>query len=1408
MKKLYKRIFGIILALALCFSSIPAYAITNQDDTTVTEQTEETTVTEQADENQNEENSTEPPEEPTNEDVSETDEESEPDEMIDDFEQLDIGIMQTSGYTTWHTRSDYRIYYGNHRTSYYTANGNPAFCLNPNQSGIDTGTYSISRYIYPGTGYDLLIKGAWYLYGGPGYNSVKHNLFDDPDGELAYAYSHAILAYMWTGDEANAFIGQSAGAKQHFHNVIASVNSQAMPPSNFWVFVYNEENTELQTFLGWEYTPTGSLEIIKTSSNPGMTDNNPLYSLEGAVFDVFNGANQKLGSITTDINGRGRLDDIDAGQSGLFIVEVKPPKGFALYTERVQFEIVSGQTTTVTVSNKPQNDPVGIILRKQDADTSAPTAQGNALLSGAEFTVKYYAGLYSNASQLAGVAPARTWVLRTNENGVAFLLPSFLVSGDPFYYSGNGNPTLPLGTLTIQETKAPEGYLINNELFIRQITSDGVAESVFTYNVPIVPDNVIRGGVEIEKWDIERNQARQKQGDATLAGAVLDIWNRSVNSVVVGGKVYAPNTVVYTMTTNADGFAGTANNLLPYGDYEIIERMPPTGYLNTGIISQSFNIRQNGVIVSLKASDAVIKNDIIRGGVEIEKWDIERDQTKLKQGEGTLALAVFDIWNRSADSVLVNGVLRPPNTVVHTMVTDTDGWAGTSNTLLPYGSYEIIERLPPTGYLNSGITKQSFQIRQHGVIVNLSTSDGAIKNYVVRGGVEIEKWDIERDQTKLKQGDATLEGAVFDIWNRSADSVIVNGVLRAPNTVVHTITTNADGWAGTEGNLLPYGNYEIIERTPPTGYLNTGIIRQSFQIRQHGVIVSLRTGSTVIKNDIIRGGVYIEKWDNEIDRREAQGNATLEGAVFEIVNRSIDSVLVKGVLYANGEVVFTLKTDSEGTAQTSNDLLPYGTYEIREVSPPLRGYLATGVLSRIFEIREHGVIVEMNTTDTAIKNDPIRGDLRGVKISGGNAYRMAGVPFRITSITTGESHVIITDANGEFNTHSSWNPHSQNTNRGETDRDGIWFGEIETLNDDVGALLFDTYLIEELRCEANEGRELFLFEVSVYRHNHVINLGTLTNEYVPVPEIGTTAMDRETTTNKAFVSETTTLIDTVYYSGLQPGKWYTLKGILMDKATGKPLLDDGEEITSELTFRAFAEAGAVTMEFTFNSLLLGGKSVVVFEHLYLDGIEIATHADIDDEGQTVTFFDPEIGTDATGKDGNKIIPLDEKAVVIDVVKYENLVAGETYTLKGILMLKETGEPVLINGKTVTSEVTFVAEGSSGTVEVVFTFDSTELDSKELVVFEYLYYKGRLIAEHTDIDDEAQTVTVESEEPPPPPPAPPPAPPVVPPPTPPKSPQTGHDGLPVWLLIIVMVLVVAAVIATVYTIRRWKPDLDE
>ena len=198
----------------------------------------------------------------------------------------------------------------------------------------------------------------------------------------------------------------------------------------------------------------------------------------------------------------------------------------------------------------------------------------------------------------------------------------------------------------------------------------------------------------------------------------------------------------------------------------------------------------------------------------------------------------------------------------------------------------------------------------------------------------------------------------------------------------------------------------------------------------------------------------------------------------------------------------------------------------------------------------------------------------------------------------------------------------------------------------------------------------------------------------------------------------------------------------MDKTTGEPLFIDGQEVRSELTFTPDEPSGQAVVSFTFDSKFIKEDTdIVVFETLYLDGQELAVHADINDEGQTVKIRVPQIGTQAT-VDGKKEVVSDSEIVIEDMVSYESLTPGKEYTIKGILMNKLTGQHLLVDGKTVEAEVTFTPEKSSGEIKVIFTFDGSSIvTGTEIVVFESLYRDGVEIATHADIEDEEQTVKV-------------------------------------------------------------------
>ena len=260
--------------------------------------------------------------------------------------------------------------------------------------------------------------------------------------------------------------------------------------------------------------------------------------------------------------------------------------------------------------------------------------------------------------------------------------------------------------------------------------------------------------------------------------------------------------------------------------------------------------------------------------------------------------------------------------------------------------------------------------------------------------------------------------------------------------------------------------------------------------------------------------------------------------------------------------------------------------------------------------------------------------------------------------------------------------------------------------------------------------------ITISRNNTTIYLGTIDDQYEGVPEIGTTAtVDGE---HVAEPAGEVTITDTVTYKNLKVGETYKISGVLMARETGEPLLVGEQQVTAELEFTPASAQGTVKLTYTFDASALAGKAVVVFEDLYQGENVVASHADINDEGQTVTFGKPSIGTTAT-IDGEKTAEPAEQITITDTVEYSGLNVGQEYRLVGVLMDKETGEPLLLNDQQVTSEATFTPAESSGAIEVLFTFDASALTGKAVVVFETLFQGETEIAGHEDIEDEGQTV---------------------------------------------------------------------
>ena len=1136
----------------------------------------------------------------------------------------------------------------------------------------------------------------------------------------------------------------------------------------------------------------GYLELQKKSANPELTLNNSCYSLEGAEYGVFQEEKQ-VTTLRTDANGYAKSEKLPSGD--YTIKELTPPKGFALDMQSYNVKITSN-VTTLEVTDYPQSDPVAVVLGKIDRETNKDKPQGSATLAGAEFTVKYYKGFYGTDPAIKGVKAERTWVLKTNEKGRCYLSDDFKVAGDTLYYQTNGNPTIPLGTITIQETKAPKGYIINPEIFVRKIESQGNAEIVETYNVPTIPETIIHGGVLIEKWDSELNK-KEPQGGASLKGTKLDLISENANAVVVKGKTYQKGEVITTLTTDQDGKAQTEKDLLPFGTYKIKEKTPPTGYQNAGTIERTFKVEKDQTLVKLNTADTAIKNEVIRGGVEIEKWDNELNR-KEAQGGATLEGAVFEISSLNDHPVKVEGKLYKKGEVVKTLTTDKSGKVSTTKDLLPYGKYQAKEVKAPEGYNPTGEIKRTFSIQEHGKIVKLNTTDTAIKNDVIRGDLQLVKFKESSDEDEDQK--TPLEGIIFEITSKTTKKTV-------------EIVTDKHGYASTtqlnvskRGNLA-YDTYIVHEKNPPEGTKPV----KDFQvtIQNEG-----ETLYYILEDKLIVSPVRLAKLDAETGKIIPLANAE-----FQLLDKNKKPIEMT-THYPTEEVHKTFKTDESGTF-TLPEKLPAGTYYFKEIHAP-EGYLLNGQEIR-FEIKEGHDWAEPILVQ--VKDLPAKGQIRIRKSDETNGEVLEGASFEIKAkkdIVTPDGTIrvkkgevvdtITTEKDGTATskelylgsyqvkevcqpegyvlTDKTWDVElkykDESTelvyetleitnvltkvviektvkdsdeklsgvqfafwNKQMTDGldDGIAAKETVKTNKNGQAVIEGlkpdmTYCIQEMEGIDGYAIDDQIFEVKVDPDGKIEGKDsiTLTVENAKTEITETNAISADTNTQQGLPKKEAVIQDKVCVKNLQKGETYLLKGVLMDAETQLPLQVSGKEITLEKTFTAEKDSMEVSMEIHFDASACAGKTIVVYERLFLGEKEISVHTDLNDKKQTVTFPKHEIGTKATNQDTGTQEAVPKKEVtILDQVSYQNLIVGQEYTVKGVLMSKQTGKPLLVNGKEIRAEKKFRPEKPDGSVEVSFTFDSSALKNQEVVVFEHLYVQETEVATHTDLNDKGQTV---------------------------------------------------------------------
>ena len=682
-----------------------------------------------------------------------------------------------------------------------------------------------------------------------------------------------------------------------------------------------------------------------------------------------------------------------------------------------------------------------------------------------------------------------------------------------------------------------------------------------------------------------------------------------------------------------------------------------------------------------------------------------------------------------------------------------------------------------------GIVKGYFPNSAGGNVISKITPKYPVRYYRVIKTLHKGYLTLHKDSSNKTLTDAndcySLAGAEYGVYT---DSNCSNKVA--------TLTTNASGNANTV-SLNP-GRYYVKETKAPKGYFTDS------QVYTADVSGANRESSPVKlsvsdnpANDPM--SMLLGKFDGQKTYNGAgnlpQGSATLAGAEFTVdYYATLDYKSYDDLKNADVKPMrsWTFSTDSNGFCSfdiahfVSGDAfwyrldgtpaLPRGTVVIRETKAPM-GYVKSDEVSfqKIQENNSVEGVITYNAPEVA--EQVYRSDIEFTKKADNGSDRLAGVPFKVTSLTTGESHIAVTDENGYFSSASSWNAHDSNTNANDwaltasdtidsTKLDanaGFWFGNNSALDGNgttstsdavkadnkLGALPFDTYSVEELRCSANEGYALINTTVTVTRDAKTIDLGTFDD---PEPEIHTTAYDASDSDHYVGVG-TVKISDKVEYSHLVAGKTYTVIGELHDAATGDAVTVNGQAITAEKTFTAEDSAGSVTLDYAFDSYDLKGKTLVVYETLTdAKGAKLAEHRDKSDVSQQVTVLTPKLSTSAVGDaDNSKSVTAEGDVTVTDYVRYTGLTAGQTYTLTGTLMDKSTKKAFVdADGNPVTATAEFTAEAESGTATVTFTFDASGIKTgTKLVAFETVATNGIEIADHKDINDIDQTVTVKA-----------------------------------------------------------------
>ena len=1295
--------------------------------------------------------------------------------------------VKAAGDTVELTVSSESAKYAGYETRKMYAGGNYAYCVQPSKKNPQSGTYEkhydVENYVSNAGDETQAVQSrnlAYYCWGAPGFNAsyFPSTWYDGSamDDDKYIALSHIMLSFLVSYDEVGSMHGCNSSFKNWvYQNVLGYnangdlVNGQAtLPilcwsaaPASFKVYILST-GSATQNILGYEYTPTGTVSLSKTSANTGITSGNSCYSLAGAVYGIYSdaGCSAQVTTLTTDAGGNAAAVSLNAGT--YYYKELTAPAGYALDSSVQSFTVTDGQNTALSVSDTPTNDPVRISINKVDSETG-DKVQGGASLENAEFTVKYYAGYY-NAGNLPANA-TRTWVIKTVKIGgvyVAGLNNTCKVSGDDFYTNAAGTAILPLGTISIEETKAPEGYNLEGAYlqvggvgekitgkYVAQITQNGNLASLKGGNTFKVSDKIKRGDFKLTKIDTD-NQNRMSDipfrvtNKATGESHIIKTDENGYFSSESSWNAHSKNTNgggAYDglWFSSADGSAKVDDSVgaMPYGDYTL-EELSCDNNKGKILYKGEFSIRRDKVtvdigtienhseptpVITTQASDAKTQYQIIKPSADTDIIDKVTITDTMAGRDYTITGTLMD--KDTGEAVMVNG---NPVTASQTFTSD-----GTKKVLDMHFNFDssalggktvvVCEKLTYGDYVAA--TEEDMENKDQTIYfpeIHTTATDSETADHLTLADSRAVITDTVTYTNLLKGETYTLSGVLMD--KETGKELLVDG-----EPVTQEMAFTAGRASGTKKLKFEFDTTGLAGKSfvvYETLTLEDVEVAEHKDINDEGQTIHIPAAQTTATDDSSKINVSEAKKEVSVTDTVAYRNL-VPGKEYTVRGTAVDKETGEPLTNADGnELVSTAKFTAasadgsvdvkftfDGTAMAGRSVVFFENV-----------YYTDKLIAVHADIDDEAQTVHIPLIFTSVKDKDTDSHMSlagsDVTLTDTVAYRnlVPGKTYTISGTLMDQRTGKAVTVNGNSVTSSA--DFTPDTADGETTVD---FHFNTKGLDDTTVVVFE---------------KMFYGKAEIAAHEDINDKG----QTIYIPSVKTTAIDAKTATKLTLAEKDIHITDTVAYRNLVPGEKYTVTGTAIDKTTGEPLKDDaGKDVTAKASFKAEKANGTVDVEFVFDGSTLAGKTVVMYENIYYNNKLVGVHADISDEAQII--YVPSVKTAATDtKTETKLTYAEKDIKITDTVEYTNLIPGKTYKVTGTAVDKKTGKVIKdADGKAVTSEAEITPETADGKVDVDFIFDGSNLAGKTIVMFEEIRYENRLVGVHADINDEAQTIYV-------------------------------------------------------------------